>query len=246
MGKYASEVVKLIRSWVGIQEGSDGHRMILDIYNSQKPLPRGYKMTMQDPWCAAAATAVAVQLGYTDIIPCECSCGKLIQQAKDMGIWVEDESIAPQPGWLALYDWQDTGTGDNQGEADHIGVVETAENGSITVIEGNYENAVKRRTVALNGKTLRGYIAPKYDAESVQDTKDSTVGFRNLQMGSTGEDVRALQILLIGRGYSCGLYGANGVFGEETKAALTRFQTAAGLTADGIAGPDTMKVLLGL
>ena len=82
MGKYASEIVKLAQSWVGIKEGSDGHKMILDIYNSQKPLPRGYAMKMKDAWCAATTTALAVKLGYTDIIPCECSCTKLIEMAK--------------------------------------------------------------------------------------------------------------------------------------------------------------------
>lgn len=246
MGKYASKVVAQARAWLGLNESDGSHREIIDIYNLQAPLPRGYKMTLQDPWCAGFTTAVAVKLGYADIIPCECSCGKLIQQAKDMGIWVEDESVTPKPGWLALYDWQDTGSGDNQGEADHIGVVETAENGSITVIEGNYENAVKRRTIALNGKTLRGYIAPKYDAEPTQDALDFSLGFRQVQLGCTGEAVRAMQILLIGRGYSCGLYGANGVFGEETRDAVTRLQIAAGLTADGIAGPNTMAVLLGV
>ena len=246
MGRYASEVVKLMQSWVGIKEGSEGHQMILDIYNSQNPLPRGYKMTIEDPWCAATVTAVAVKLRYTDIIPCECSCSKMIQQAKTMGIWIEDESVTPKPGWLAIYDWGDNGKGDCTGDPEHIGTVVEVENGQLFVAEGNYDNSVKIRQVPLNGRYLRGYIAPNYDPEPVPEAVDFTLGFRYLQLGCTGEDVRALQILLIGRGYSCGLYGANGVFGEETKDTLIRFQAAAGLTADGIAGPDTMKVLLGL
>lgn len=241
MDKFASKVVAQARAWLGKNESDGSHKEIIDVYNSQDPLPRGYKMTLQDPWCAGFTTALAVKLEYTDIIPCECSCGRLIQQAKDMGIWVEDESVTPQPGWLALYDWQDAGSGDNQGEADHIGVVEAVENGSITVIEGNYGNAVERRTVALNGRYLRGFIAPKYDAEA----GNINISFRELKLGDKGEEVRALQILLIGRGYACGLYGANGVFAEETKDALIRFQTAAGLDQTGIADAYTWAVLLG-
>lgn len=243
MAKYASEVVKLIKSWVGIKEGSEGHKMILDIYNSQNPLPRGYKMTVNDPWCAAATTAAAVKLGYMDIIPCECSCGKLIQQAKEMGIWVEDESVTPKPGWLALYDWDDDGKGDDIGDPEHIGIVTEVESGQILVAEGNYENSVKIRTVAMNGRYLRGYIAPNYDPE--QENAGFRVSMRLLRLGSTGEDVRALQILLIGRGYACGLYGANGVFGAETEDALSRFQKMAGLDATGITNADTLAALLG-
>lgn len=175
MAKYASEVVKLAKSWVGIKEGSQGHKGILEIYNSQNPLPRGHKMTIKEPWCAMTITALAVKLGYTDIIPCECSCGKLIEIAKKMGIWIEDESITPTPGMLALYDWGDNGKGDCQGDPEHIGVVEKVANGEITVIEGNYDGAdadridgVERRVLKVNGKYLRGFIAPKYDAEPVK------------------------------------------------------------------------------
>lgn len=171
MAKYASEVVKLMQSWVGIKEGSKDHKMILDIYNSQKPLPRGYAMTMSDPWCAATTTAAAVKLGYTDIIPCECSCNKLIEIAKAKGIWVEDESVVPEPGWLCIYDWDDNGKGDCKGSPEHVGMVEKASGGRFTVIEGNYSNSVKIRTLEVNGKYLRGFIAPKYDTEKTTPEK---------------------------------------------------------------------------
>ena len=156
MGKYASEAVKLMQSWIGIKEGSAGHKEILAIYNSQNPLPRGHKMTTKDSWCAATTTAAAVKLEYTDIIPCECSCTKLIEMAKAMGIWIEDESITPTPGMLCIYDWDDTGKGDNKGGPEHIGMVEKISGNEFTVIEGNYSNSVKPRTLEINGRYLRG------------------------------------------------------------------------------------------
>ena len=179
MGKYASEVVKLAKSWVGIKEGSVGHKGILEIYNSQDPLPRGHAMKMGDAWCAATTTALAVKLGYTDIIPCECSCNSLIEIAKSMGIWIEDESVTPLPGWFALYDWNDkSASGDCKGDAEHIGTVEEVKDGYIIVIEGNYDgddadstDGVERRMIKLNGRYLRGFIAPKYDAEPVEPEK---------------------------------------------------------------------------
>lgn len=169
MSKFASTIVSLAQSWVGIKEGSEGHQMILDIYNSQKPLPRGYKMKIKDHWCAATTTALAVKSGYTDIIPCECSCSKLIEKAKKKGIWVEDESVTPKIGWLCIYDWDDDGKGDCKGDPEHIGIVEKVSGKTFTVIEGNYSDSVKRRTLDVNGRYLRGFIAPKYDEEAKEE-----------------------------------------------------------------------------
>lgn len=257
MGKYASEVVKLAKSWVGIKEGSEGHKMILDIYNSQADLPgglpRGYRMKMSDPWCAATTTALAVKLGYTDIIPCECSCTKLIEIAKSMGIWIEDESITPTPGMLALYCWSDKGQGDCTLAPDHVGVVKEVEGGDSIVIEGNYDGSdadstdgVERRTISLNSRYLRGFIAPKYDPEPMPEAADYALALRYLRLGDSGEDVRALQFLLIGRGYCCGLYGANGVFTNATQQAVLAFQKDAGIAQDGIVGQETMQKLIGV
>lgn len=66
-----------------------------------------------------------------------------------------------------------------------------------------------------------------------------------LQRGSKGEYVRALQILLIGRGYSCGSWGADGDFGGETEKAVQRFQGDHGLYEDGVAGNLTYAALWG-
>lgn len=249
MPKYASAMVELAQSWVGIKEGSAGHKEILAIYNSQKPLPRGYKMTTKDAWCAATTTALAVKLGYTDIVPCECSCTRLISIAKDMGIFVENESITPTPGMLCLYDWDDNGRGDNTGNPEHIGIVESVGGGQFVVIEGNYDNAVKRRTLSVNGRYLRGFIAPKYDEESGSKVEPVPGGdelnLRTLHKGDEGEDVKALQILLIGYGYSCGGYGVDGDFGRDTEDAVRRYQRDNGLEVDGIVGPETWAELLG-
>lgn len=75
---------------------------------------------------------------------------------------------------------------------------------------------------------------------------DYTMEMRYLQKGCAGEDVRALQILLIGRGYSCGSYGADGDFGGATDAAVRAYQKAKGLEVDGVVGSATMGSLLGV
>ena len=75
---------------------------------------------------------------------------------------------------------------------------------------------------------------------------DYTMGMRVLKNGCTGEDVKALQILLIGRGYDCGKCGADGDFGSGTVGAVRAYQKDNGLGVDGIAGKDTMGGLLGV
>ena len=176
MAKYASEVVKQAQAWLGNKEGSAGHKSIIDLYNAHKPLARGYKVKYTDAWCATFVSAVAIKLGYTDIIPTECGCGKMIELFKKLGSWVENENRTPNPGDIIFYDWDDNGTGDNLGSPEHVGIVEKVSNGKITVIEGNHDgtdadsiDGVERREIAVNGRYIRGYGVPKYDkAASVQ------------------------------------------------------------------------------
>lgn len=67
-----------------------------------------------------------------------------------------------------------------------------------------------------------------------------------LSKGSSGDSVKALQILLIGYGFSCGECGADGDFGSATRVAVVAFQLKNGLDADGIVGPKTWAKLLGV
>ena len=251
MSKYASKVVEQAKAWLGLKESDGSYKVILDTYNSQAKLPRGYRMTTKDPWCATFVSSVAIKLGYTDIIPTECSCSKMIELLKKLGSFVEADAYVPKPGDILFYDWQDNGVGDNKNGPDHVGVVERVEGNTITVIEGNYSESVKRRNIAVNGKYIRGYGVPKYDKEpaktnTTKNKGDYTMEMRNLKMGCKGEDVRALQILLIGRGYSCGSAGADGIFGNDTHSAVSKYQRAKGLEEDGVVGVNTMTALMGV
>ena len=171
MARSRNEVVKLITSWLGKNEKDGSYKEIIDIYNSfyGDVLPRGIKMQYNWSWCACTWSALAVYLGYVDIMPIEISCGELIKRAQKMGIWVEDDSYVPQPGDAILYDWDDDGKGDNTGWPDHVGTVVyvNKSSGYITVIEGNYNDSVKKRTISINGKYIRGYITPKYTDDVV-------------------------------------------------------------------------------
>ena len=62
-----------------------------------------------------------------------------------------------------------------------------------------------------------------------------------LKVGSTGTDVQTLQQKLIELGYLKG--SADGVFGNKTAAAVKAYQKASKLTADGVAGSQTLSSL---
>lgn len=69
---------------------------------------------------------------------------------------------------------------------------------------------------------------------------------RVLKNGLSGENVRALQLLLIGNGWNGGTWGADGNFGAQTTQAVTDYQRKMKLAVDGKAGPETMSALLGI
>lgn len=169
-------IVELARSWLGKNEADGSFKEIIDIYNSHRPLARGTLMQYDWHWCACTISALAIKLGYTDIVPIEISCPQMVAIAQRMGIWQEDDRYTPLPGDIILYDWQDSGVGDNKGTPDHIGIVEVVAGGKLTVIEGNCNEAVRRRTLLVNGRYIRGYIVPKYDAETATKTATAAQG----------------------------------------------------------------------
>ena len=245
MSKYASEVVEQAVAWLGLNEADGSHKEIVDIYNSHKPLARGYKLKATDAWCAATVSAVAIKLGYTDIIPTEVSCQKMIELFKQMGCWDESDARVPNPGDIIFYDWQDSGSGDNTGWSDHVGIVEEVNGKNITIIEGNYFDRVMRRHITVNSKNIRGYGVPKYDTEP-EKKEECDVKVSVLKKGAKGDQVKAVQTLLIGYGYSCGSSGVDGSFGPATDKAVRAYQKAKDLGVDGSVGPKTWAKLLGV
>ncbi len=65
-----------------------------------------------------------------------------------------------------------------------------------------------------------------------------------LRYGSRWAQVKALQTLLIGYGYTCGGDGVDGKFGVATDTAVKNYQRDKKLTVDGIVGIDTWNKLL--
>ena len=170
------QLVAAAVSYIGCKESDGSHKKIIDIYNAHKPLARGYAVKYTDAWCATFVSAMAIKCGLTAIIPTECGCEEMINLFKKLGIWQENDAYVPKPGDVIFYDWDDSGIGDNKGHADHVGIVEKVAVPSLTIIEGNFNNAVARRSLQVNGRNIRGYGVPKY--------ADSANGSAKLETGN--------------------------------------------------------------
>ena len=161
------KVADIINAWVGATKGSAKHLEILEIYNSHKPLARGYKMQVKDAYCAATVSAAYIKAGIAEYTGTECGVEKFVQIAKGKGIWVENDAHFCHVGGACVYDWDDTGKGDCTGAGDHIGIVTQVNSaaGTFVVTEGNMSGGkVGKRTMAINGKYIRGFICPDFAA----------------------------------------------------------------------------------
>lgn len=157
------KVCDIINAWIGGTKGSAIHKEILNIYNSYTPLARGYKVQENDAYCATTVSAAWIKAGIAEYTGTECSCFYLAVEAQKRGIWVENDAYAPKIGDAVLYDWQDSGAGDNTGNPDHIGIVTQVNGTSFIVTEGNTNGGkVGTRTMQVNGRYIRGFIAPAY------------------------------------------------------------------------------------
>ena len=165
-GKYQQtnlqKVLDVARKYMGVETGTREHKKIVDAYNSVDPKPVGYTATYDDDWCDIFVTTVFQQAGLSDLIGRECGVQRHIGIMEKKGIW--KGRTQPKVGDIVTFDW------DGGGWADHIGIVESVNNGVITTIEGNSalyagstaKTKVNRKTYNWNSRYIKGYARPAY------------------------------------------------------------------------------------
>lgn len=208
-------------------------------------------------WCHYIAAGKNSKLAQEVIYqtgPYGAGCAFSMQYYKQAGrLYLSD----PRPGDQIFF-----GTSKS---VDHTGIVIKVANGRVYTIEGNTSatvgvvangGGVFEKSYAINYKKIVGYGRPNYAIESEKEVvetetaKTTTTGVCNVELnilrkGSEGNQVKALQTLLIGYGYPCGGWGADGNFGAATDSAVRRYQKAKKLEIDGAVGPATWGKLLG-
>lgn len=239
----AQKVVDIAMKYLGCEQGSAKQKQLIRIFNTVKP--HGYTASWTDPWCAEAWSAWQIEAGNTaKDVPLSANCKQIIEDAKKLGIWKEKDGTVPEIGWGILYDWDDSGKGENTGAADHIGLIYAVDKKWIYVIEGNKGTAsvCGKRTVQIDGKFIRGFVAPKYKKETYKPSGPypGKLPTGTVKKGSTGTDVKRLKAFL--NWYqNAKLNPKNGNAKEKTDAAIKKFEKKNGIVQDGIFGPQCLK-----
>lgn len=171
MGVTAEQIIGIYQSWIGLSRAAGTHSVILDTYNqyirSHPGAGRNYQVQRGDAYCDTTLSAAFIKCNAVDLIGgVECGVEEHVKIFKAAGIWEENGSVTPEPGWPIIYNWDDA-TQPNDGYSDHIGIVEKVSGGYITCIEGNMNGGVVgRRTIPVGWGYIRGYAKPKYGASS--------------------------------------------------------------------------------
>lgn len=112
-------------------------------------------------WCACFVSWCADQCGYIEagVIPKFAACtSQGVPWFRERGLW-QDNSYEPRPGDIIFFDWDDGG---QDGQSDHVGIVEKVENGRVYTIEGNSGDSVRQNSYPIGYYEIYGYGTPAY------------------------------------------------------------------------------------
>ena len=112
-------------------------------------------------WCACFVSWCANECGYIDagVIPKFAACtSQGVPWFQERGLW-QDNSYEPRPGDIIFFDWDDGG---QDGQSDHVGIVEKVENGRVYTIEGNSGDSVRQNSYPIGYYEIYGYGVPAY------------------------------------------------------------------------------------
>ncbi|NVI90001.1 peptidoglycan-binding protein [Actinomadura sp. BRA 177] len=193
-------------------------------------------------WCDMAVTYWARHSGNTTAVLPAGDRAFTVWHAQDfqrVGFWHSGTTASvnqAKAGDIVFFDW---GASNNISAIDHVGVVEVVLGGGrLQTIEGNTDDAVKRRVRGSN--VIAGYGRPSYGGGNW--TEDMVRNLPELSKGDTGEHVQSVQGLLLARSHP--EVRMTGTFDDTTEAAVKAVQRWGGVDDDGIVGPITWSVLL--
>lgn len=115
-------------------------------------------------WCACFVSWCANECGYIDagVIPKTAGCQTGVNWFKERGEW-QDRTYTPKPGDIIYFDWDNKGAAGNQdGVADHVGIVEKIIDDKIFTIEGNTGDQCAERTYTIGYYEILGFGIPAY------------------------------------------------------------------------------------
>ena len=235
----ANDVIKIAQGEIGVKESPANSNM--QKYGKEYGA-NGTAWCCQFVWWVfkhAGASELFYGGGKTAWVP------SVRKHYAQKGKWIRRGDGTPKPGDLIIF-----GNRDDSGSGKHIGIITKVTSSTVYTVEGNTTKTgysanggmVAAKSYSRTNSNIAGYCTVDYDKES--EAKTVMIELNQLEKGSKGDNVKALQILLIGYGFDCGNYGADGDFGSATNEAVRKYQKAKGLTVDGIVGEKTWKKIL--
>ena len=116
---------------------------------------RWYGFSSRVDWCAVFVSWCAEQSGLLkgESMPRFAVCDDGIDWFTERQRWVAgtERKFMPPAGAVIFFDW------DQDGRADHVGIVEKCEDGQVYTIEGNSDNICRRQCYPLGSETIAGY-----------------------------------------------------------------------------------------
>lgn len=152
------------RRFVGVKEGSKEHHAIIDSYNRIRPLPRGYKVKYTDAWCATFVSFVMKECGAINP-PYECGVADMYAKA----LHNHQAVTEPRKNDFVVYDWG------HNGSLDHIGIIESISGSTMTVIEGNKNDAVGVRVISRYNPAVVKFIRVKQKTQPTKNNYDKVI-----------------------------------------------------------------------
>lgn len=122
-------------------------------------------------WCACFVSWCANQCGYIDrgICPMFSLCSDGVDWFQQKNQWLAGTET-PSPGMIIFFDWADDG---QNGNADHVGIVEKVEEGIVYTIEGNSGDACRERQYSVGYYEILGYGVLQVDGQN-DDSNNET------------------------------------------------------------------------
>lgn len=147
--------------WNDAIYGTDGNADIVAVALSQignvggEPYWSWYGFESRVEWCACFVSWCSNECGYLEsgILPRFVSCSGGVQWFRERGLW-RTGSYQPQPGDIIFFDWADDV---QDGNPDHVGIVEQVEDGIVYTIEGNSGDACKAKSYSIDHAEILGY-----------------------------------------------------------------------------------------
>ena len=199
-------------------------------------------------WCAHYVSEVLRYVGVKNMY--DTSCTRL-QAKMDASVeWSEPDDM--QPGDILFFDWDKI---IEPLPLDHVSIVVDydAKSGKITYVNGNGSSSllVTKQTMNINSTYIQYWMRyvgdqsvkpiPKPDPIPTPEKVMCKVELEQLSFGCKSPSVETMQNLLVDVGYELDV---DGIFGNETKEVLTKFQEEYKLEVDAICGCQTWKALI--